>query len=202
MTESNSHSYWKLFKHIVLKGFQGGALLGLASAPYIAYINMDKFVLTPGPDLMSSLSTGWKVAEETSLKAASWGLIGGAISGAIGIAKLSVMNPLDVQGRVEALSENKGQLEMDRLAKYGAVTGGTLFALKQVATTVSSMHSSSDAPDSVNKVDTDLFNVTSSLLGAIVYGAALGTAAGVASHLIFSPEHRPRIGKMLTNLFY
>ncbi|EME30834.1 hypothetical protein Gasu2_25280 [Galdieria sulphuraria] len=202
MTDSKNHSYWKLFKHIVLKGFQGGALLGLASAPYIAYHHVDSFSFSSGQDLSATLNVAWKITQETSWKAATWGLAGGALSGAIGVAKLSIMDPLDVQGRVEALSESKGQLEMDRFAKYSAIAGGTLFALKYLVSTLSNIQGVSDNTWSFDDVNKDIFNMTSSLLGAVVYGAALGTAAGVASHLIFKPEYRPRINKMLTNLFY
>lgn len=202
MTDSKNRTYWSLFKHIVLKGFQGGALLGLASAPYIAYKNCDSSNFSLGQDLAPTLSFAWKVTQETSWKAASWGLVGGVISGVVGIAKMSIMDPLDVQGRVEALSESKGQIEMDRLAKYSAIAGGTLFGLKEVVSTVSNVDSVSGDLGSFHEVNMNLVNITSSLLGAIVYGAALGTAAGVAGHLIFKPDYRPRISKMLTNLFY
>ncbi|GJQ12238.1 hypothetical protein GpartN1_g4029.t1 [Galdieria partita] len=202
MTDSKNSSYWKLYKHIILKGFQGGALLGLANVPYIAYNNIYKGSFSSGRDLTSTLALVWKITQETSWKAASWGLVGATLSGAIGVAKLSIMDPLDVQGRVEALSESKGQLEMDRLAKYSAIVGGTLFGLKEVASTISNSHSVSSNTWSFDVANADLGKLTSSLLGAVVYGAAIGTAAGVASHLIFKPEYRPRISKMLTNLFY
>eukprot|EP00871_Galdieria_phlegrea_P000271 jgi/Galph1/1244/GphlegSOOS_G5941.1 len=207
MSDTGSESRWKLFQHIVLKGVQGGAILGLAVAPYIAYNSYSGVQFSLDQGWSSALSLAWKVTEETSRRAANWGLIGGCVSGVIGIAKLSVMEESDVKGRVELLSESEGQRHMDRFAKFGAVFGSVLFGAKKGYDIIQEGSVQPTVTQSADKSligteNTALFSTATSFFTAVLYGAALGTAMGVASHLVAKPDQRPRISRMVTNLLY